>query len=395
MHAAGRTSRITALGRAKIALLTLMLAAAALVATSPDASAVNAKWTVMVYISGDNNLEEYVVKDLELELGAVGSNTDVQIVALADRGPKYDTSRGDWKSTKLYHVTQGMTADAATAVADWGERNMGDKQTLIDFVSWSKANYPADKYALYFWGHGWSWHPGWVMEDDTNADTLDYDETKAAIPSLGFMDVVGYDGCNMASIEIMDLWHGHATALTGSQEYVGWDGLEYDVFLQQLKANPTMSADQLAINSSASTVSDKTWSALAVDSRMNGLLTAVDQWAVALRSNLPGNKQAYTQAFNATRAYWQAPMDKDLYDLATQVNAKVTQAALKTKGTAVMNAFSNVVLHERHVAAYAGSHGITIYGPGKAAQKSDHPYYQTLDFSNDTNWNEFLNAFVP
>ena len=25
-----------------------------------------AKWTVMVYISGDNNLEDYVVKDLEL-----------------------------------------------------------------------------------------------------------------------------------------------------------------------------------------------------------------------------------------------------------------------------------------------------------------------------------------
>ena len=49
----------------------------------------------------------------------------------------------------------------------------------------------------------------------------------------------------------------------------GWDGLEYDVFLGQLKANPTMTADQLAINSSASTVSDKTWSAVAVDSRMN------------------------------------------------------------------------------------------------------------------------------
>ena len=76
----------------------------------------------MVYISGDNNLEDYVVKDLELELAAAGSNADVQIVALADRGPGYDTSRGDWQTTKLFHVTQGMTADAASAVADWGER---------------------------------------------------------------------------------------------------------------------------------------------------------------------------------------------------------------------------------------------------------------------------------
>jgi hypothetical protein len=43
----------------------------------------------------------YVVKDLELELGALGSNADVEIVALADRGPGYDTSREDWQTTKL------------------------------------------------------------------------------------------------------------------------------------------------------------------------------------------------------------------------------------------------------------------------------------------------------
>ncbi len=101
-----------------------------------------AKWTVMVYISGDNHLEDYVVKDLELELAPTGSSANVQVVALADRGPGYDTSRGDWQTTKLYHVTQGMLADSASAVADWDERNFGDPQTLIDFVTWSKTNYP-------------------------------------------------------------------------------------------------------------------------------------------------------------------------------------------------------------------------------------------------------------
>lgn len=129
----------------------------------------------MVYISGDNNLDDYVVKDIELEFGGAGSNVAVQIVVLADRGPGYDTSRGDWKTTKFFHVTPGIVADAASAEADWGERNMGDKQTLIDFVNYSKTNDPADRYALYFWGHGWSWHPGWVMEDDTSNDTLDYE----------------------------------------------------------------------------------------------------------------------------------------------------------------------------------------------------------------------------
>src|SRR5215204_3173039 len=227
----------------------------------------NAKWTVMVYISGDNNLEDYVVKDIETELAPTGSSANVQVVALADRGPGYDTSYGDWQTTKVFHVTQGMTAASANAVADWGERNMGDKQTLIDFVTWTKSNYPAEHYALIFWGHGWNWHPGYVMRDDTNNDTLDYEEEKAAIPSLGFIDVVGYDGCNMASIEILNLWRGHATAVTGSQEYVGWEGLQYDLVLAQLAANPAMTADQVAIAFSQSANADKTWSAVAVDSR--------------------------------------------------------------------------------------------------------------------------------
>src|SRR5687767_10911314 len=268
--------------------ISLMLLLGLLLSTTGSALAApptpRAKWTVMVYISGDNNLEDYVVKDLELELAPTGSSANVQVVALADRGPGYDTSRGDWQTTKLFHVTKNMLATAENAAEDWGERSFGDPQTLIDFVRWTKTNYPADHYALYFWGHGWSWHPGWVMADDTDEDTLDYHETKAAIPSLGFIDVVGYDGCNMASLEIMKLWHGHATAFTSSQEYVGWDGIEYDVVLEKLAANPNMSADQVAIATSQSTTSDKTWSAVAVDSRLTTLITAVDQWSAALNS---------------------------------------------------------------------------------------------------------------
>src|SRR5690348_6524088 len=96
-----------------LGMIVLMLMTSLVGVASAAAPAAQAKWTVMVYISGDNNLEDYVVKDLELELAPAGSNADVQIVALADRGPGYDTSRGDWQTTKLYHVTQGMQADAA------------------------------------------------------------------------------------------------------------------------------------------------------------------------------------------------------------------------------------------------------------------------------------------
>ena len=358
-----------------------------------------ARWTIMVYMSGDNNLEDFIVKDIELELGLAGSNADIQIVALADRGPGYDTSRGNWQTTKLYHVTQGIVADATSAVADWGERNFGNPQTLIDFVTWTKTNYPADRYALYFWGHGWNWHPGWVMEDDTDVDTLDYHEMKAAIPLLGFIDLVGYDGCNMATMEIYKLWQNKATAIAASEEYVGWNGIEYDSVIAQLRANPFMSADQVAVASAQSAVvlgGERTFSAVAVDGRLANLLTATEQFAVALTNGLAANRKKYDRAFGATRSMWQAPMDKDFYDLANEIDIAVSDANIKARAQGVMNAISSVRLYEGHTNAYSDVHGMTIYHISKAAQKdSNYTYYRsTIDLALTTSWDEFLNAYA-
>ena len=110
------------------------------------------------------------------------------------------------------------------------------------------------------------------MEDDSpvGGDGLDPDEVKSVRSQLGFIDVVGYDACNMAQIEIMGLWHGHATALVGSQEYVNMDGIEYDAVISELNANPTMTADQVAAATSASAVVEKTYSSMAVDGRYDG-----------------------------------------------------------------------------------------------------------------------------
>ncbi len=353
-----------------------------------------AKWTVMVYMSGDNDLEKYVVRDLELELAASGSTAQVRVVALADRGPGYDTSRGDWETTKLYHVEAGLIADAEHALADWGERNMGDARTLVEFIAWTRDNYPAERYALYFWGHGWNWHPGYVMGDDTDHDALDLDELKTALPDIGVLDFVGYDGCNMAAIEVQTLWHSHATALAHSQEWVGWDGVEYEAVLARLAANPHMTADEVAIATSESAVTDKTWSAVAVDERFDELLLAVDAWSVLLTDGLAENRRLYKDALRRTRSFWQAPMDKDLYDMAYEIQRHVDDAALQASCQRVMEAVDAVVLHERHRAKYRDAHGITIYQPSNRNQETNRRFYENLDFARQTHWDEFLDGYV-
>jgi hypothetical protein len=152
----------------------------------------------------------------------------------------------------------------------------------------------------------------------------------------------------------------------------------------------------VAIATTQSATSDKTWSAVAVDSRFDTLLSAVNQWSVALKDGLGANRKKYDQAFTATRSFWQASMDKDLYDMAYEINSRVSDRNIKSKSQAVMNAVEGVVLSERHVNAYADVHGITIYHISKASEKdSDYTYYRsTIDFALQTGWDEFLDVYA-
>jgi hypothetical protein len=156
-----------------------------------------------------------------------------------------------------------------------------------------------------------------------------------------------------------------------------------------------MNADQLAVVTTQSASSDKTWSAVAVDGRLNALLTAVNDWSIALNNGLPAYRKQYDRAFGATRSFWQAPMDKDLYDMANEIKRLVSDPDIKAKSQAVMDAIDDVVLYERHVNAYADVHGITIYHIAKATEKDDdYEYYLDLDFALQTGWDEFLDAYA-
>jgi hypothetical protein len=349
-----------------------------------------ARWSVMVYMAGDNNLEGLIVKDFENELAAVGSTPAVQVVALADRKPGRDRSRDNWKGVKLFHVEKGMRATPENAVASWGERDMGNAKTLVDFVDWTRANYPADRYALFFWGHSWSWHPGVTMWDSTSHDALNPREIRSAQPQLGFIDVIGYDSCNAGSIETEALWRGHAAAIAHSQEWVDVHGFAYDQILAALNDDPGMSAGDLAVVASrGAAAQERTWSAVALDQRWDVLESAVDAWSKALAAGLPAHRDDYRAALAATQHFVDAPMDRDLSDLAAQINARVDDPAIRGAGQAVIDAVAGAVLAEQHRSNYPGAHGITIFVPGHTRGRA-FAAYRNLDFAANTGWDEFL-----
>jgi hypothetical protein len=91
------------------------------------------KWTVMVYMAGDNNLADAGITDLA-EMKKIGSNSSLKVIAQFDNG-------ADKSTTRRYLLRQG-TSLASDQVADLGTTDCGDPKVLLEFVSWSSVNIP-------------------------------------------------------------------------------------------------------------------------------------------------------------------------------------------------------------------------------------------------------------
>ena len=116
-----------------------------------------AEWTFLVYLDGDNNLEGAGIDDVN-EMEMVGSTPEVNIVVQFDRIDRYDTSNGDWHDTRRGIITKDSTSLIASNLTSVGEKNMGDPQTLTEFLSWGISTFPADHYFLVLWNHGDGWY---------------------------------------------------------------------------------------------------------------------------------------------------------------------------------------------------------------------------------------------
>jgi len=115
------------------------------------------RWTVMVYLAGDNNLDRAGVADLA-EMKRVGSTHDVSVVAQFDRA-------GRKGLTNRYFLRKGtpLAEDVVTAL---GETNTGDPAVLRDFVAWAARDHPAEHYMLVIWNHGAGWDDANLYEGD-------------------------------------------------------------------------------------------------------------------------------------------------------------------------------------------------------------------------------------
>lgn len=405
------------------------------------------KWTVMVYLAGDNDLEAYGVKDLG-EMKAVGSTDEVAVVAQFDRMSDQVTRR--------YYLTAGQSLDA-DCVAQLPEVNTGDPEALIDFITWACHTYPAERYGLVLWNHGTGWkdediyqaarHHGVadrvtrgqvrglasgkvsralfrttleglvvgtvqaeraILFDDSSADFLDNIELRSALQEAVNrieqpFDWLGFDACLMNMLEVDYQIRGMCRLVVGSQENEPGDGWPYDVILARLVEDPDMNSEALGRVIVEAYVGfyqtyhpglPVTQSAVSL-AGIEAVAKAVNVLARALLGSLV-DRGTLGLLFGALRSA-QSFSDRDYVDLThfCQLLAEADSdgevgAAARGVVDLLTGEASPVVATGRHGPEVANAWGLSIYLPARVLS----PLYSQLEFAQGYGWDEFLDAFV-
>lgn len=136
-------------------------------------------------------------------------------------------------------------------IGDEHIRNMGEADTLADFLSFCKKEYPADHQILIFWDHG-AGAFGFASDELYGKDSITLKELRQALERVWQADeeeppyeIIGFDACLMASVEVAETLHGYGRYLVASEEVEPGFGWKYTPWLEELSASPQMNGAQV------------------------------------------------------------------------------------------------------------------------------------------------------
>lgn len=217
------------------------------------------EWTFLVYMNSDNDLYRFSFMNM-MQMEKVGSTEAINIVVQQDPMPKEKpTSRIYVTKNPNPNPKQGRIDIISQAVQTLPETDMGNPQTLADFLAWGVQNYPAKKYAVIIWNHGNGWQG--VSYDDNPDSYLTMPELRQGLEAMnmaiaqqrgGFrsagplIDILNFDACIMSTLEVAYEMKDVAKFMVGSQFNEPGAGENYTLFLQPLSQKPQMEARELA-----------------------------------------------------------------------------------------------------------------------------------------------------
>ncbi len=134
--------------------------------------------------------------------------------------------------------------------------DMGDPNTLEEFILWTKDNYPAQHYGLTMWDHG----SGIFKSNDESkgiskgfVDDMKLWEMSEALETFvnttkQKIDVIGFDVCLLGQFETVYQFKDLANYVIASELTEPGDGWDYTTGFEPMTSNPYITPEEIAIN---------------------------------------------------------------------------------------------------------------------------------------------------
>ena len=130
--------------------------------------------------------------------------------------------------------------------------NMGESETLADFLTFCEENYPAEHTAVIFWNHGGGSVQGVAFDENYGYDSLTLAELREAFDSVYDLseedpplELVGFDACLMATVDTANAFSDIARYMVASEETEPGNGWYYTGWAEVLAENPYMDGAEL------------------------------------------------------------------------------------------------------------------------------------------------------
>ena len=212
--------------------------------STPEPNAEAGTWAIYWYLCG-SDLESnggFATSDL-MEMMEVALPENVRVVIQTGGAKTWQNNVVDADILQRYvYDSEGLTL-----VDELPPASMGDAATLTDFLRYCKQNYPAEKTAVLFWNHGGGSVSGAAFDERYSYDSLTLDEMQTAFGRVWEADennppleLVGFDTCLMATVDVAGTFAGTAHYLVASEEVEPANGWDYTGWLGALAADPAM-----------------------------------------------------------------------------------------------------------------------------------------------------------
>ena len=203
-------------------------------------------WTVFVYLCGTELETEdgSATADMEEMQEATRNCSRLRFVVEAGGTMRWDNSLCESKKSQRLLIQDGYTEVLESAYA----RNMGDADTLADFISWGVKNYPSQYMALDLWNHGGGSINGVCFDELYDWDSLTLAEIDSALLSVyGEMtdrfEIIGFDACIMGTLEMANILVPYARYMVAAQDLLSGLGWDYNCFSDALNDGAQSGAD--------------------------------------------------------------------------------------------------------------------------------------------------------